>query len=114
MRECLLKMYAMIESSSRPLVHMVSEVGDVTKSVPLKEMLQVIRELGSPAQAGWGITLHEKSILVKMGSAIGASVFNSRFRSFNTLEEAFAHLRLVDETLSWDKIDQSVLEQAKV
>ncbi len=113
MRDCLMKTRAMIEGSSRPLVHMISDVGDVTETVPLKESLPIIREIGSPAQAGWSITLREKSIFIKMGAAMGASIFKMRYRTFDTIEEALAHLKLVDQTLSWDKIDQSVLELTK-
>ncbi len=114
MRDCMLKARDWIESSPHPLVHVINDVGDVTESLPLKESIQVVREVGVPKQAGWNLTVREKSAFIKMGAAMGASIFKMRYRSFGTIEEALAHLKLVDVTLGWDKIDQTVLELTKV
>jgi len=114
LRECLTKMLDLIESSPRPLVHMISDVGDITEGVPLKNSIPIVREVGSHPRAGWSITVREKSILLKMGAAMGASIFRLRYRSFATLDQAIAHLKFVDDMLSWDKINQSVLEHTRV
>ena len=93
---------------------MISDVGDITEGVPLKASIPIVREVGSHPRAGWSITVREKSILLKMGASMGASIFRLRYRSFATLDQAIAHLKFVDDMLSWDKINQSVLEHTRV
>jgi hypothetical protein len=114
LRECLTKMTDLIESSPRPLVHMISDVGDIVEAVPLKDSIRIVREVGSPPRAGWSISVREKSTLVKMGAAMGASIFRMRYRAFDTLEQAIEHLKSVDGTLNWGKLDQSIVERTKV
>ena len=82
LRESMAEMQAMIESSPRNLVHTISDVGDIDESVPLVEAMKIIRETGSHPRSGWAISIRERSPLVKMGSALGASIFRLRFRAF--------------------------------
>jgi hypothetical protein len=113
LRDCLLKMRSFIESSPCELVHAISDVGDIVEAVPLKDSLKIVRDVGHHPRAGWTISIREKSVLLKMGSALGSSVFKLRFRAFDTLDEAVAYLRSVDESLSWDKVNQSVTGHIK-
>lgn len=112
LHECLVKMYTMIESSSRHLVHMISNLGDIVEGVPLLESIQIVRKVGAHPRSGWTISLREESILMRMGASIGTSIFRMRFTTTTTLERAYAHLRDVDTTLSWDKLDKIVVEQS--
>lgn len=108
LRDSLIMMRQMIESSSRPLVHVLSDVGDVTQPVSPMESLGIIRKLGTPSQSGWMLVLREKSVVIKFGVALGTTVFKSRNRMFDSLEEAVAFLKDVDTTLSWDKVNTAL------
>ena len=113
LRDCLTKMRAFIESSPRGLVHFIMDVGDIVEPVGLSDTLKLVRELGSHPRLGWSLSLREKSVLVKMGISFGSSIFKTRFRTFDTLDQAVAHLKLFDEGLSWDKVDNSVFERTE-
>jgi hypothetical protein len=106
LRACLLEMKKMIESSPRNQVHAISDVGDIIEPVAFKDSIGIVREVGHHPRAGWTISIREKSLIVKMGSALGSSIFKLRFRSFTTLDQAIAHLKFIDEALSWDKVEK--------
>lgn len=110
LRESLLKTRDYMEASPRFLVHGIIDVGEVTHPVSLKESMQVVREVGVHPRTGWSISIREKSPLIKMGAAIGSSIFQMRYRAFDTLEQAVKHLKLVDEMLSWDRINPAILD----
>jgi hypothetical protein len=109
LRDCLTEMQHFMDSSPRHLVHAISDVGDIIEAVSLKDSLKVVREVGQHPRAGWTLSIREKSAVVKMGSAIGSSIFQLRFRAFDTLEDAIKHLKVFDETLSWDKLNEAIL-----
>ena len=109
LRASLMQVQNLFSSSPRPLVHSIIDVGDVVEAVALKDTLSIMREVGNPPQAGWSITIREKSMLVKMGAALGASIFKLRYRSFGTLDEGVALLKEMDQTISWDKANPSVV-----
>lgn len=111
LRESLVKSKALMDSSPRPLVHSIIDVGDVVEAVALKDSLSVVREVGTHPRAGWSITIREESMLVKMAAAMGSSLFRLRYRSFSTLDEAIALLKEMDQTISWDKATPSVVAQ---
>ena len=113
LRECLLKIREMIDSSPRHLVHIISDVGDIEQSVRLSDSLRVVREVGAHPRSGWSISIREKSPLVKIGAAFGTGVFKLRFRAFTTLDQALEHLKLYDEDLSWDQVDNSIGQSLK-
>ncbi len=104
LRDSLILIKEMIERSSRQLVHVISDVGDVTQPVSPMESLGIIRKVGTPSQAGWMLVLREKSVVIKLGVALGTTVFKSRNRMFDSIEEATAFLKDMDTTLSWDKV----------
>jgi len=106
---CLTTVKTLMENSPRNLVHAITDVGDVTQPVALKDSIRVVRQVGSSKHSGWTLTIREKSILVKMSAGMGASIFKTRFRAFDTLDQALAHLKAIDEDLSWDKVDTSVV-----
>ncbi|MEZ4671877.1 MAG: hypothetical protein R3E39_28570 [Anaerolineae bacterium] len=108
LHECLLKMKAFMDSSPRSIIHAISDVGDVVEAVSLKESLPILRAVGRHPRAGWSVSIRERSLLVKMGSALGASLFNLRYRSFGTLDEAITLLKEMDESLNWDNVKPSV------
>jgi len=109
LKESLQEGNRLIASSPRSWVHSISDVGDVTQPVPIKDSLRVMREVGVNPHAGWSMTIRERSLVVKLGASFGSSVFKMRFRAFETMDEAVAHLKTVDELLSWDKVHSEIV-----
>ncbi|MEQ8674799.1 MAG: hypothetical protein RLP44_18245 [Aggregatilineales bacterium] len=105
LEESLYTIKEMIESSPRHLVHVISDVGDVTQSVKPLESLGIVRKVGNSPQSGWMIILREKSALIKFGVALGTTVFKSRNRTFDTLEQAVEFIKGMDTTLNWDAVN---------
>ncbi len=108
LRESLIMTKKLIESSPREFVHVISDVGDVTESLSTKESMRVVREVESHPRAGWTFSVGVKSNMVKMGAGLGASIFKLRYRAFDTLEQATAHLKQFDQRISWDKVEATV------
>ena len=106
LRNCLLETQALMEQSPRSIIHVISDVGDVTEPVPMKDTMQIVREIGPHPRAGWTVNIREKSNLIKMGAALGSSIFKLRFRAFSTLDQAIAHLKFFDSAISWDKVEK--------
>lgn len=107
LKESLLTVKGMVDNSTRHLVHVISDVGDVTDAVAPIDSLKIIREVGTSERSGWNIILREKSALIKLGIAISTTALKSRNRAFATLEAAEAFLKEMDPGLSWDKADKS-------
>lgn len=108
-REVIVKTKEMVANSPRHLVHAITDVGDITEALPIVSAISVVKEIGAHPRSGWAITIREKSVIVKMSSAIGRSLLNVRARTFDTMEEAVTHLKNMDESLSWDKANSLIL-----
>ena len=106
LRNCVLQTKILMDESPRSIIHVICDVGDVVVPVPIKETMRIIREVGPHPRAGWTLNIREKSTLVKMGSALGSSIFKLRFRAFSTLDQAIAHLKFFDSAISWDKVEK--------
>jgi hypothetical protein len=106
--ECLMTVHEMMDGSTRPIIHVINDVGGVEVAMPYKESMKAVREAGPNARAGWTINIHEKSLLVKMGTAFGSSLFKMRYRAFDTMDEAIAHLKHADETLHWENLNKDL------
>ncbi|HEX2622030.1 MAG TPA: hypothetical protein VHL11_17860 [Phototrophicaceae bacterium] len=109
-RASLLQIIKMIDTSPRTLVHIITDVGDVVKSLSIGEAMPVLRETGSHARAGWSITIREKSVLVKLAASMGSSLFRMRFRNFSSLDQAVIFLKQTDKTLNWDKVREPLTQ----
>jgi hypothetical protein len=105
LHNCLLETKLFMDSSPRSIIHVISDVGDITEPVAIKDTMRIVRELGPHPRAGWTLNIREKSTLVKMGSALGSSIFKLRFRAFSTLDQAITHLKFFDSAIHWDKIE---------
>lgn len=108
LRECLLTIKAMIESSPRHLVHIITDVGDVTEPIKPQESVEVVREVGNHDRAGWNIVLRENSIIMKMLIAFGTSLLKMRTRAFDTVPEMEEFLSQQDTEIHWDKANKSL------
>ncbi|MEZ4670888.1 MAG: hypothetical protein R3E39_23540 [Anaerolineae bacterium] len=108
MRDSMATMQAMIENSPRHMVHTITDVGDITKPMNPKDALENARDMAPNARTGWTIVLREKSVVVKVGVMVGASVFKTRVKSCSTTADAIACLKEIDPELSWDRADPSI------
>lgn len=111
LRDSLLEAMAYIDSSPRPLVHVITDVGDVTQPVSIKESLEIVREIGSHDRMGWQITLREPSVMIKMGIAFGTTIFKIRTRTFDGIDAAVEFLKTQDETIHWENVNLSLTIQ---
>lgn len=109
LRESLLKTMHLIDSCTRPMLHVIANVGDVTEPLAVKESLQIVREVGTHERLGWQITLHENSILVKMGIAFGTTIFKTRARTFDNMGETIEFLKTMDKDLHWEDVNPSLV-----
>ena len=109
LRESLLTVKKFIDTSSRPLVHIITDVSKVTIPIAPKNSLPVVRDVGSHDRLGWNVILGETSVMLKIGIALGTSIFKMRTRTLDTIEEAEAFLAEKDSTLNWDQVNRSVL-----
>ncbi len=107
--ESLIQIRNLTDESSRPLVHIIHDVGDVTKAVSPTETLKVVREFGTHERTGWTLIVREKSFIVKMSVAFGTSVFKNRTRTFDTIADAEEFLKEIDSTINWENANTSVL-----
>ena len=106
LRDCVLATKDLMEQSPRSIIHVISDVGDVTIPVAIKDTMRIIREIGPHPRSGWTLNIREKSALIKMGAALDSSIFKLRFRAFSTLDQAIAHLKFFDSAISWDKTEK--------
>ncbi len=110
LRESMLKITDMIERSPRHFVHVLTDAGNVTEPLKPQESVAVLREIGTHPRLGWSLLLREKSITIRIGVAIGTSIFRTRHRVFSTLEEAETFLKEMDQNLSWDRVIRQSLD----
>lgn len=109
LQSMILDVNSLVNSSPRKLVHTIVDVGDITKSSNISDLVATLRDVGISDKTGWTVVIRVKSPIIKMGSAIGTSIFKLRTRFLDTIEEAEALLKEQDSTLSWDKVDKSIL-----
>jgi hypothetical protein len=99
----------MIDASPRNLVHIITDVGAITQGIPVAESIKIIRSMGTHPRSGWNITLREKSMMVRMGIALGRSLLKVRARTFDTLDEALRHLKQFDDQLTWSNLNDKLV-----
>jgi hypothetical protein len=109
MRDTIVIGNDLIEKSSRPLVHAIIDVGDITEPVSPKESLLIAREVGMHPRTGWTILLRERSVIIRIGVMFGTSLFKARSRAFGTIKQAESFLKEADPTLSWNRVNRSVV-----
>lgn len=98
-----------VDQSDRVLVHVVTDVSEVTKPLPMRDVAKVISNVKQHPRSGWVITVGETDIMLKFVSSVVRQLFKLRQQSFATVPEALAFLMERDPTINWTKADQSVL-----
>lgn len=93
------EMRTLMDLSPKALIHVIIDVGDVTKPLSLKESLQVARDGGTHPKQGWTIFIGVKSGLMRLVTNASASIFKWRVRTFDDLDQAIAFLLDMDLTI---------------
>jgi hypothetical protein len=85
-----------INQSEAPLVHII-----LTGSASIPVGFKTVKSLEWPQHArfGWTVLVGLTNPLFRMIAAAGASLFKTRLRNVDTLEEALVFLQEVDSTL---------------
>lgn len=103
----------LLSQSSNDSIHTISDIRSVTHPLKMQDSMKVVRELrDSVTTNGWSITVGKLNIMTKMGIAVSRSLLKNKATSFDTMDEALAHLRQEDSDLSWDKLNTELLEFA--
>ena len=77
-KQSLIDLNTMIDSTTRVFVHVINDVGDVTQSLSLPEIMSVVSEHTSHPRTGWTITTRETSKFVKFVWTIARQLLNYR------------------------------------
>jgi hypothetical protein len=107
MRQSMIELTELMATTDRQIVHTISEVSEVTEALPLKQVMDVMREANYKPSNGWAITVGEKKPMVKFVSNLARQLLRMRTRTFDTMEEALAFLREVDSSIDWSKREAS-------
>lgn len=102
-----------LSQSSNDSIHTITDIRSVTHPLKMQESMKIVREFrDSVTTDGWSITVGKLNIMTKMGIAVSRSLLKNNATSFDTTDEALAHLRQEDSNLSWDKLNTELLELA--
>jgi hypothetical protein len=82
-----------------PLVHIIMDVGDVTAYPSLTDLARGLKYERNDKQ-GWSIYVGAQGV-ARFVASVTSQLSGSRFRMFDTLEEALAFLAEQDETLEF-------------
>ena len=94
---------AMIDSSDSPFVHIIVDSTAVTTSPPLPVTIKVAKSSPSHERAGWLLTVGGQNTVVKFAMSVARQLLKARTQNFETLPEAVAFLKSMDETIDWSQ-----------
>ena len=97
LKELNAQVHRMVESSDAPLVHLVTDLSQITAYPSLGEAMRNVR---FEERVGWSIVIgtNERK-MVKFITSVIASALRLRFRQVNNLDEALDFLQKVDAAL---------------
>jgi hypothetical protein len=101
LRISLQQVRELIEKSPRQRIHVITDVGDISRALPMSDAAKIVREFAVHPRVGWRIILRERSIFVKVGILLATAVFETQTKMFATLEEAQEFLTEQDPNISW-------------
>ncbi len=102
LRESLLTQQSILDSSTRPLIHVIIDTSQVTQAVAPAESMKITRTIGNHPRSGWNLVIKESSPLIKLGVMLGTLLLKLRYRSFDTFDEAVEFLKDMYPTLNWE------------
>jgi hypothetical protein len=97
---CMRQVAAMMDTSSRKLVHQIFDSRETTKLPSLREIYAVMPKPAHP-QTGWVISVSEMDMLRRFLSDVLPQMIGARRRTFKTLEEAVDFLKGIDKSIDW-------------
>ncbi|MCA9906520.1 MAG: hypothetical protein KC547_21850 [Anaerolineae bacterium] len=95
---------ALIDSSDAPFVHVIVDSAEVTKSPPLSVTVKTAKASPRHQRAGWILTVGGQNALVQFATSIARQLLQVRTQNFDTIDDAIAYLKTVDETIDWSQI----------
>ncbi len=99
-RSKMIEIREMCAGSPRALVHVIANIEELTKPLPLNQAVKVVREVGITSNLGWALIVGARTQLIKFVVNSSASLFQRRLRNFDTLEEALEFLNRMDVNLN--------------
>ena len=97
-------------SSPRDSVHIITNVQDVTIPVRFQDSMKVMKEFERGSGDSWEIVVGKIDRLLRLSLSISRSIVQTKSINFHTLDEALNHLKKEDKLLSWEKLNQTVLD----
>ncbi|MCA9908540.1 MAG: hypothetical protein KC519_07820 [Anaerolineae bacterium] len=94
---------AMINSSDAKIIHVIIDSTAVTTSPPLPAAVRVAKAAPKHEREGWIITVGGQNPVVKFVMSVSRSLLKVRTQNYETLMEAIAFLKTMDETLDWSQ-----------
>ncbi len=99
----------LIETCDTPLIHIIVDTTAVTASPPLPATIRAAKSSPKHERAGWLVTIGEQNPIIKFASSVSRQLLQVRTQNFDTLEEAIAFLKSVDETIDWSQARAELL-----
>lgn len=106
------EMYTMLNQSSGNAIHVIVDATYVTKPLSVKDYSKLVGHYKTHPKYRWTLMVAQKNALIRFVSTIGMHLFNTRQRTFDTVDEALAFLKEIDPDINWSQADPSVLTES--
>ncbi len=95
------------EQSTQLFVHQLVDNRAVSQQLSGRDMVSAMPKTPHP-RAGWSLIIGQVHPVARFLSDVAMQVIRLRFRFYKTPEEAIAFLKEADNTIDWDKADNSL------
>ncbi|GAB5493070.1 MAG: hypothetical protein Phog2KO_32850 [Phototrophicaceae bacterium] len=113
LREALTTVTKMRKDSPRNLVHIITDIKKVARAVPFQDSVKIMREFQSPSDDGWEIVVGNLNKIMELSLKISRSLLSTKSINFKSIDDAFSHLKKEDSSLSWDKLNQELVDSIR-
>ena len=101
----------LISASQNDNIHTISDITKITETVKMQDSMKLVLEFrAGMSTKGWSITVGKLDVFTKMGITVSRSLMQRKATTFDTMDEALAHLKAEDSSLSWDKLNTDFLD----
>ncbi len=106
------EMVTLMGASPNENIHTISDISKVVEGVKMQQTMRIVREYRYHMETeGWSITVGKLDVITKMGIQVSRSLMKRKATSFDTMDEALAHLKENDTNLSWDKLNSPLSDK---
>lgn len=91
-------------------VHSISDNRRVSKTISLSNAMRISYSLQQKTLIGWAITIGNLDVLLTMIVRVSRTLLGIPIQMVNSMDEALAFLREAQPDLSWDALNQQVLD----